>query len=155
MSLTEALARGPSWPVGRRADDGGVPGPVAALAVADEHGRPPRRARFGPNRGSAVTYTNPHRWLPGFRPNTGDAALRCWSGATCIATARPRPSTSPGGSASRRGAPSSCSPIWRARWSRSSTWTARRRTLAGDTETPQPHRGIRLLGYFDAFVVAS
>jgi hypothetical protein len=27
--------------------------------------------------------------------------------------------------------------------------------LAGDTATPpQPHRGIRLLGYFDAFVVA-
>ena len=28
-------------------------------------------------------------------------------------------------------------------------------TRAGDTATPpQPHRGIRLLGYFDAFVVA-
>ena len=31
---------------------------------------------FGPNRGRNVTYTNPHRWLPGFRPDDGDAALR-------------------------------------------------------------------------------
>ena len=31
---------------------------------------------FGPNRGPRVTYTNPHRWLPGFRPDDGDAALR-------------------------------------------------------------------------------
>lgn len=31
---------------------------------------------FGPNRGRNVTYTNPHRWLPGFRAEDGDAALR-------------------------------------------------------------------------------
>src|SRR5207248_1853489 len=31
---------------------------------------------FGPSRGARVTYTNPHRWLPGFRPDGGDAALR-------------------------------------------------------------------------------
>src|SRR5829696_6857080 len=31
---------------------------------------------FGPNRGRNITYTNPHRWLPGFRPDDGDAALR-------------------------------------------------------------------------------
>jgi hypothetical protein len=30
---------------------------------------------FGPNRGSKVTYTNPRRWLPGFRPADGPAAL--------------------------------------------------------------------------------
>src|SRR5919108_6681076 len=28
---------------------------------------------FGANRGRKVTYTNPHRWLPGFRPDEGDA----------------------------------------------------------------------------------
>ena len=50
---------------------------------------------FGPNRGRNVTYTNPHRWLPGFRPDDGDAALRSWSRATCTPTARPRRSTSP------------------------------------------------------------
>lgn len=31
---------------------------------------------FGPDRGRKVTYTNPHRWLPGFRPADGDTALR-------------------------------------------------------------------------------
>jgi hypothetical protein len=30
---------------------------------------------FGPNRGRNVTYTNPHRWLPGFRPDDGRRAL--------------------------------------------------------------------------------
>src|SRR5260370_41351212 len=30
---------------------------------------------FGPNRGRKVTYTNPRRWLPGFRPADGPAAL--------------------------------------------------------------------------------
>jgi Winged helix DNA-binding domain len=32
--------------------------------------------RFGPNRGPKVTYTNPHRWLAGFRPDDGEGALR-------------------------------------------------------------------------------
>jgi hypothetical protein len=30
---------------------------------------------YGPNRGRNVTYTNPHRWLPGFKPIPGDKAL--------------------------------------------------------------------------------
>ncbi len=30
---------------------------------------------FGPNRGPKVTYTNPRRWLPGFRPADGQIAL--------------------------------------------------------------------------------
>ena len=30
---------------------------------------------FGPNRGRKVTYTNPRRWLPGFRPAESKAAL--------------------------------------------------------------------------------
>jgi len=30
---------------------------------------------FGPNRGRNVTYTNPRRWLPGFRPANGQTAL--------------------------------------------------------------------------------
>ncbi len=29
---------------------------------------------FGPDRGRRVTYTNPHRWLPGFRPAKGETA---------------------------------------------------------------------------------
>ena len=31
---------------------------------------------FGPDRGRRVTYTNPHRWLPGLRPMDEEAALR-------------------------------------------------------------------------------
>jgi Winged helix DNA-binding domain len=31
---------------------------------------------FGANQGRNVTYTNPHRWLPGIRPDDGEAALR-------------------------------------------------------------------------------
>jgi hypothetical protein len=110
---------------------------------------------FGPNRGRNVTYTNPHRWLPGFRPDDGDAALRslvarylyAYGPATPQHFARwlgippPRAAQLFGGLAGDLeqveldGAPS---------------WT-----LAGDTGTPsQPHRGIRLLPYFDAFVVA-
>jgi Winged helix DNA-binding domain len=30
---------------------------------------------FGPDRGRKMTYTNPHRWLPGLRPADCDAAL--------------------------------------------------------------------------------
>lgn len=30
---------------------------------------------YGPNKGRNVTYTNPHRWLPGFRPLASEEAL--------------------------------------------------------------------------------
>jgi hypothetical protein len=110
---------------------------------------------FGPNRGPKVTYTNPRRWLPGFRSEDGDAALRTLLARYLYAYG---PAT----------------PQHLARWlaipSRHAVGLfdelagelepvevdgARGWTLAGDTGTPsQPHRGIRLLGYFDAFVVA-
>jgi hypothetical protein len=111
---------------------------------------------FGPNRGPKVTYTNPHRWLPGFRPDDGEAALRslvmrylyAYGPATPQHFARwlsipPRRAVGLfeelAGELEQvevAGVPG--------RW-----------TLAGDTGTPpQPHRGIRLLGYFDAYVVA-
>jgi Winged helix DNA-binding domain len=110
---------------------------------------------FGPNRGPKVTYTNPHRWLPGFRPADGDAAQRTLLTRYLYAYG---PAT----------------PQHFARWlsippqravalfdklagaleqvelDGAPGWT-----LAGDIATPaQPHRGIRLLPYFDAFVVA-
>jgi hypothetical protein len=31
---------------------------------------------FWPDRGRKVTYANPRRWLPGYRPGGGDASLR-------------------------------------------------------------------------------
>jgi hypothetical protein len=110
---------------------------------------------FGPNRGRKVTYTNPHRWLPGFRPDDGDAALRSLVMRYLYAYG---PAT----------------PQHFARWlsippqravelfdqlageleqvelDGAPGWI-----MAGDTATPpEPHRGIRLLPYFDAFVVA-
>jgi hypothetical protein len=109
---------------------------------------------FGPNRGRNVTYTNPHRWLPGFRPDGGDAALRTLLARYLYAYGPATPQDF-------------------ARWLSIPPRRAvelfdelvgelehvlldgePRWTLAGDTGTPQPHRGIRLLPYFDAFVVA-
>jgi hypothetical protein len=111
---------------------------------------------FGPNRGRNVTYTNPHRWLPGFRPDDGEAALR-------ILVTRYLHAYGP------------ATPQQFARWlaipprravdlfdeladhlehvelEGEPAWT-----VAGDTATPpDPHRGVRLLPYFDAFVIAS
>jgi hypothetical protein len=111
---------------------------------------------FGPSRGPKVTYTNPHRWLPGFRPDDGQAALRtllrrylhAYGPATPQHFARwlgipPRRATELFEALAGDLEPVDLDglPGW---------------TLAGDTATPsQPHRGIRLLPYFDAFVVAS
>jgi hypothetical protein len=73
---------------------------------------------FGPDRGRKVTYTNPHRWLPGFRPADGDGQMD--------------------------------GELERVELDGEPAWT-----LAGDTATPpEPHRGIRLLPFFDAYVVA-
>jgi Winged helix DNA-binding domain len=110
---------------------------------------------FGPDRGRRVTYTNPHRWLPGLRPMDGEAALRTLVTRYLYAYG---PAT-PQHFAKWLGIPARYSaglfgklagelayveldgdPGW---------------TVAGDTGTPsQPHRGIRLLPYFDAYVVA-
>jgi DNA glycosylase AlkZ-like len=111
---------------------------------------------FGPNRGPKVTYTNPHRWLPGFRPDDGDAALRTLVMRYLYAYG---PAT----------------PQHFARWLSIPPQRAVELfdelageleyveldgepgwIMAGDTAPPpRPHRGIRLLPYFDAFVVAS
>jgi hypothetical protein len=110
---------------------------------------------FGPDRGRQVTYSHPRRWLPGFEPADGEVAVRdlvlrylyAYGPATPRHFARwlgvsPRSATelfdrlaadlSP---VSLDGAPG---------------WVA-----TGDTEVPaEPHRGIRLLPYFDPYVVA-
>lgn len=110
---------------------------------------------FGPGRGRKVTYTSPHRWLPGFRPADGDAALRtlvtrylyAYGPATSAHFARwlsvpPRYAAGLFGTLAGE--------LERVELDDASAWT-----LAGDTRTPPaPHRGIRLLPYFDAYVVA-
>jgi len=111
---------------------------------------------FGPNRGRKVTYTSPHRWLPGLRPADGDAALRAlvrrylraYGPATPQHFARwlgipPRHAT---GLFTRL-----AGELERVELDGEPGWT-----VAGDTGTPpEPHRGIRLLPYFDAYVVAA
>jgi Winged helix DNA-binding domain len=110
---------------------------------------------FGPSRGAKVTYTNPHRWLPGFRPDDGQAAVAALVRRYLYAFG---PAT----------------PQHLARWLNIPPRRAvelfdeltlelepveldgaRGWVLAGDTATPpRPHRGVRLLPYFDAYVVA-
>jgi hypothetical protein len=110
---------------------------------------------FGQNRGRNVTYTNPQRWLPGFRPDDADPALRALVTRYLYAYGPGTPSQF-------------------AKWVNVPPRYAvqlfdtlanelepveldgeRGWVIAGDTETPQQrHRGIRLLPYFDAYVVA-
>ena len=110
---------------------------------------------FGPDRGRKVTYTNPHRWLPSFRPADGDAALRTLITRYLYAYGPATPqhfakwlAIPPRYAADLFGKLADeleCveldgEPGW---------------TVAGDAGTPpRPHRGIRLLPYFDAYLVA-
>jgi hypothetical protein len=110
---------------------------------------------FGPNRGPKVTYTNPHRWLPGFRPDDGEGALRTLLTRYLYAYGPATPqhfarwlSIPPPRAVERFD--ELAGELERVELDGEPGWV-----LAGDTSTPQqPHRGIRLLGYFDAFVVA-
>ena len=110
---------------------------------------------FGPDRDRRVTYTNPHRWLPGFRPADSGPALRtlvrhylhAYGPATSQHFARWL-ATSPRFTAGLFAA--LAGDLERVTLDGEPAWT-----VAGDTVTPpQPHRGIRLLPYFDAYVVA-
>ena len=110
---------------------------------------------FGPDRGRKVTYTNPHRWLPGFRPADGNAALRTLV-ARYLDTYGPATSAH---FAKWIGVPRRyaaglfgdlASALERVALDGEPAWTR-----AGDTGTPPgPHRGVRLLPYFDPYVVA-
>lgn len=109
---------------------------------------------YGPNRGRNVTYTSPQRWLPGFRPDEGEGALRKLVRRYLHAYGPANPqhfarwlNTSPrfSGDLFDRLAEE----LERVELEGSPAWV-----LAGDTAEQPPHRGIRLLPYFDAFVVA-
>jgi DNA glycosylase AlkZ-like len=110
---------------------------------------------FGPDRGRSVTYTNPHRWLAGFRPDSGGAALRTLLTRYLYAygPATPRHFARWLSIPPRRAVElfdELAGELEYVELDGEPGWTT-----AGDTGTPQqPHRGIRLLPYFDAFVVA-
>jgi len=152
--LTEAIAdRAGPWAVERTMDafQDKWPRWRQLTSTAAHRGR----LCFGPDRGRKVTYTNPHRWLPGFRPADGDAALRtlvtrylhAYGPATPQHFARwlsipPRYAAGLFGQLAGE--------LERVELDGEPAWA-----VAGDTETPpRPHRGIRLLPYFDAYVVA-
>src|SRR5215831_14679820 len=110
---------------------------------------------FGQDRGRKVTYTNPHRWLPGFRPADGDAALRTLVARYLHAYGPARPqhfakwlSIPPRFAVELFG--ELAGELERVELDGEPCWA-----VPGDTTTPaRPHRGIRLLPYFDAYVVA-
>ncbi|HEX6451758.1 MAG TPA: winged helix DNA-binding domain-containing protein [Trebonia sp.] len=112
---------------------------------------------FGPDRGRKVTYTSPRRWLPGFAAADGDPALRALLARYLHAygPATPRHfarwlGIPPRRTAEAFGALGDDGELERVDLSGEPAWV-----LAGDTHTPpEPHRGVRLLPYFDAYVVA-
>ncbi|MEU5780900.1 winged helix DNA-binding domain-containing protein [Micromonospora lupini] len=107
---------------------------------------------FGPNRGRVVTYTSPNRWLPGFAPMAGRAALADLVRRYLYAYGPATPA---------QFAQWLSAPLPWATWLFSSldlsevsvegtpAWVA-----ADDTDFPDdPPSGLRLLPYFDAYVV--
>jgi Winged helix DNA-binding domain len=110
---------------------------------------------FGANRGRKVTYTNPHRWLPGFRPEEGDAALRTLVTRYLHAygPATPRHFARWLSILPRRAVElfdHLAGDLEQVDLDGDRSWV-----VAGDKATPpEPHRGVRLLPYFDAFAVA-
>jgi DNA glycosylase AlkZ-like len=108
---------------------------------------------FGANRGRQATYTNPRRWVPGLRTDERDCLrslvrryLYAYGPATPQHLARwlnipPRRAVELFDELAGE--------LERVELDGETTWIA-----AGDDETRQePHRGIRLLPYFDAFAV--
>ena len=110
---------------------------------------------FGPVRDRKVTYTSPQRWSPGFAPAPGPAAVT-WLAASYLRSYGP------------------ARPEYFAQWlAVAKPWAAtlfealaaageiepvgdRGWVVAGDTAFPaQAPRGLRLLPYFDAYVVGS
>ena len=109
---------------------------------------------FGPDRGRNVTYTNPHRWLPGFRPEGTDAALRKLVGRYLHAYGPATPDHFARWLAipARRSAEvfqELAGDLEAVEVEGDRGWVN-----AGDLESPRAHRGLRLLPYFDAYVVA-
>jgi hypothetical protein len=110
---------------------------------------------FGPTRGSRVTYTHPRRWLPGFRAADSQEALHrlVMRYLHAYGPATPQHLARWLGIPPRRAVTlfdELAGDLERVEVDGAPGWV-----LAGDTATPpRPHRGIRLLGYFDAFVVA-
>ncbi len=109
---------------------------------------------FGPNRGRNVTYTSPRCWLPGFRPADGPAALAellrryLYSYGPATPEHFARWLAAPRGWAAEL-FNSLAGQLEQVELDGTPAWV-----LAGDSGTPpSPATGVRLLPYFDAYVV--
>lgn len=114
---------------------------------------------FGPNRGRKVTYTNPHRLLPGFTPLDGRAALAGLVERYLYAYGPATPqhfakwlTTPPSWTGELFDTLAARGRTERVEYEGGPAWV-----VAGDTKFPaeRPERGLRLLPYFDAFTIAS
>ena len=111
---------------------------------------------FGHDRGRNVTYTNPHRWLPGFVAEDGATALRTLVRGYLHAYGPATPQqfakwlNIPGRSATTA-FEEMTDELQRVELDGAPAWV-----VAGDAAAPEtPVTGIRLLPYFDAYVVAA
>ncbi|ARF76234.1 hypothetical protein B7C62_31115 [Kitasatospora albolonga] len=109
---------------------------------------------FGETRGRKATYTNPHRWLPGFTPLEGPAALAALVTSYLHAFGPATPQHFARWlAAPRRWATDLFASLGDAlqevELAGERAWV-----VAGDTDVPDgPPRGLVLLPYFDAYVV--
>ncbi|GHH51080.1 winged helix DNA-binding domain-containing protein [Streptomyces candidus] len=109
---------------------------------------------FAPNQGRKAAYTSPHRWLPGFTPTEGNAALAALVKSYLYAYGPATPQhfarwlAAPRRWASELFA-SLGEEIQQVELAGERAWV-----VAGDTEVPaEPARGLVLLPYFDAYLI--
>jgi hypothetical protein len=111
---------------------------------------------FAPNKGRKVAYTNPHRWLAKFRPMKGEKALSELLKRYLFAYGP--------GTPAQFARWLSMTPRWAAELFEKHADELEQVTLdgdkawvvKGDTELPdEPPSGVRLLPYFDVYVVGS
>lgn len=109
---------------------------------------------FGPNRGNKVTYTNPRRWLPDFQPEDSKTALATFLKRYLYAYGPATPQQIAKWLSAPRGWVSDLfaslgDDLQRVELDGDEAWI-----IAGDTAMPdESPNGVRLLPYFDAYVV--
>ncbi|GAA2073518.1 winged helix DNA-binding domain-containing protein [Streptomyces albiaxialis] len=117
---------------------------------------------FGHNRGRKVTYTNPHRWLPGFRPLPAAEAHTALATRYLRAYGPAEPAHfakwlgAPGGWATELFASlEAAGTLERVTLEGADAWRVTGDGDGGEQEWAPPAPRVRLLPYFDAFGIAS
>ena len=109
---------------------------------------------FGPNRGRKVTYTNPRRWLPGFRPADGPTAIADVLRRYLYAYGPATPRHFAQWLAAPRGWATELFDSLADELQQVEVEGTRAWLVAGDTAVPSTApESVRLLPYFDAYVV--